>query len=110
MDIAFKLTDANDDISPRYYDVLGKLKYQFGSRHVLSAHILQAGDDLELDPSTLGDSQDGALETGWGNTYGWLNWQAFFSPRIRARTVASAGRISRSRVGFMEELGTGQGS
>jgi hypothetical protein len=109
MDIAFKLTDVDDDISPRYYDVFGKVKYQLGSRHLVSAHILQAGDDLELDPSTFDDSQDGALETGWGNTYGWLNWQAFFSPRIRAQTVASAGRISRSRVGFSEELGRVRG-
>ncbi len=109
MDLAFKLTNVNDDLSPKYYDLLGKVKYQLGSRHLLSAHVLQAGDHLELDPSALGDSQDGALATRWGNTYGWLNWQAFFSSRVRVRTVASAGRVDRSRVGFMEELGRVRG-
>ncbi len=105
MDIAFKLTDVDNDLSPRYYDVLGKVRYQLGSRHLLSAHILHADDNLRLDPSTLGDAEDGELSTGWGNSYGWLTWKAFFTPSIRAQTVASVGRISRSRVGFMEEPG-----
>ncbi len=109
MDLAFKLTDVNNGISPVYYDLLGKVRYQIGSRHLLSANILQAGDELELDPDVLGDSQDGALSTGWGNTYGWLTWKAFFSPRVRAQTVASAGKISRSRVGFMSEPGRVRG-
>ena len=105
MDIAFKLTDVNNDLSPRYYDMLGKVSYQLGARHLLSAHFLYANDDLRLDPRALGDSEDGALSTGWGNRYGWLTWKAFFSPRVRAQTVTSVGRISRSRVGFMEEPG-----
>ncbi len=109
MDIAFKLTDVDNDLSPRYHDVLGKVKYQLGSRHLLSAHLLQAGDNLELDPSTLGDSEDGELATRWGNTYGWLTWKAFFTPAVRAQTVLSAGQISRSRVGFMYEPGRVRG-
>jgi len=110
MDIAMKLTDVNDDISPRYYDLLGKVKYQIGSRHLLSAHFLHAGDDLFLDPEALADDDTvGELSTGWGNSYGWVTWKAFFSPRVRAQTVASAGRISKSRVGFMEEPGRIEG-
>jgi hypothetical protein len=109
MDVAFKLTDVDNGVSPVYYDVLGKVKYQLGSRHILSAHILHAGDNLELDPDVLGESQDGDLSTGWGNTYGWLTWKAFFTPRIRAQTVASMGRISRSRLGFMSEPGRIEG-
>ena len=105
MDIAFKLTDIDNDLSPKYFDLLGKVRYQLGSRHLLSAHFLHADDNLELDPSTLGDSEDGELTTGWGNTYGWVTWKAFFTPRVRAQTVASVGRISRSRVGFMVEPG-----
>jgi hypothetical protein len=109
MDIAFKLTNVDPGISPKYYDLLGKVKYQLGSRHLLSAHLLHAGDKLDLDPSAVGDSEDGELFTRWGNTYGWITWKAFFTPRIRAQTVASGGRISRSRVGFMEELGRNRG-
>ncbi len=110
MDLAFRLTDVDNGLSPKYHDLLGKVRYQLGSRHVLSAHILQAGDGLDLDPDVLGDGdEDGELSTAWGNTYGWLTWKAFFTPRIRAQTVVSAGGISRSRVGFMSEPGRVEG-
>jgi hypothetical protein len=109
MDVAFKLTDVDPGITPRYYDLLGKVKYQLGSRHLLSAHILQGGDHLELDTDAIGEGGLGELSTGWGNSYGWLTWNAFFSPRIRARTVASVGKISRSRIGNMSEPGRNRG-
>jgi len=101
MDIAFRLTDVNSGFSPKYYDFLGKAKYQLGGRHVLSANVLQAGDHLNLDPDVFQDSQDGHLSTEWGNTYAWMTWKAFFSSRVRAQTVLSGGRISRSRIGFV---------
>lgn len=110
LDIALALTDADPGFSPVYYDFLGKVKYQLGSRHLLSAHFLQAGDDLELDPDALLDEdEEGELATGWGNTYGWLTWKAFFTPRVRAQTVASGGSVSRSRVGYMSEPGRNAG-
>ena len=109
MDIAFKLTDVDDDIRPRYYDALGKVEYQLGSRHILSLHALQAGDNLSLDPDVFGEEEDGLLITNWGNSYGWLTWKLFVNPRVRARTILSAGRISRSRVGFVEDPGRIEG-
>lgn len=110
MDVAFRFTDVDPGISPRYYDLLGKLKYQLGSRHTLSAHVLQAGDNLKLDTDALGEFTDqGRLRTHWGNAYGWLTWKAYFSPRIRAQTVASAGRVARERIGFVSEPGRVRG-
>ena len=110
MDIAFKLTDVDNEIKPRYYDALGKVEYRFGSRHLLSFHVLQAGDNLSLDPDVLGDEEgDGQLRTKWGNSYGWMTWKTFLSSRVRARTIFSGGRISRSRVGFAEEPGRNEG-
>jgi len=52
---------------------------------------------------------DGQLRTEWGNSYGWLTWKMFLSPRVRARTIFSVGRISRSRVGFVEDPGRIEG-
>jgi hypothetical protein len=110
MDIAFKLTDVDDDLKPRYYDALGKVEYQLGSRHLFSLHVLQAGDNLTLDPEVFGDDEStGELITEWGNTYGWLTWKAFISPRVRTRTILSGGRISRSRTGFSSEPGRVEG-
>jgi hypothetical protein len=109
LDIALSMTDSDPGISPKYYDLLGKVQYQLGSNHVVSAHFLQAGDKLDLDPDALDDGSDGELSTGWDNTYGWITWKAFFSPRVKARTIVSAGRITRSRNGFMEEFGRIEG-
>lgn len=109
LDIAFSLTDVNDDISPRYYDVLGKVEYQLGERNAVSAHVLHAGDRLELSQDALSDGSTGRLGNGWGNSYGWLTWKAFPSPRARARTLLSGGRISRNRSGFQEEPGRIEG-
>lgn len=105
LDIALSMTDADPGISPKYYDMLGKLQYQLGSKHVLSAHLLHAGDRLDLDQDALESDAIGALNTGWDNTYGWVTWKTFFSPQVRARTIASAGRITRSRSGLFEEPG-----
>lgn len=110
LDYVMKMTDSDDDISPRYYDLLGKLTYQLGDRHLLSAHILHGADDLTLAPDVLAsDNTRGSLSTGWGNSYGWITWKAFFSPRIRARTLASLGRVTKRRIGSVEELGRMEG-
>jgi hypothetical protein len=104
MDIVLNMTDASDDISPKYYDFLGKVQYQLGAKHLLSGHFLYGGDDLNLDPEALADDDtSGELGTSYGNAYGWLSWKAFFSPRVRAQTIASAGRVTRSRIGNMLE-------
>ncbi|MGD8362254.1 MAG: carboxypeptidase regulatory-like domain-containing protein [Gemmatimonadota bacterium] len=110
MDIAFKLTDVNDDINPRYYDAFFKAQYQLGSRHLLSLDLLQAGDHLWLNTEEIGtDAGVGELETNWDNSYGWLTWKAYFTPSVRARTLASLGRVTRRRVGYWEEMGRATG-
>jgi outer membrane receptor protein involved in Fe transport len=109
LDIALSMTDTDPGISPTYYDVLGKAQYQIGSSHVVSAHLLHAGDRLDLDPDALESDAIGKLGTGWDNSYAWLTWKAFLSPRVRFRTIASAGRITRSRKGNMEEPGRAEG-
>ncbi|MFC1660356.1 TonB-dependent receptor domain-containing protein [Gemmatimonadota bacterium] len=105
LDIALSMTDVDPGISPKYYDVLGKVQYQVGAKNVLSAHLLHAGDHLDLEQDALEEDVIGDLVTGWDNTYGWITWKSFLSPRVRARTVASAGRVTRSRIGDMEEPG-----
>lgn len=110
MDLAFDFTGVNKGINPRYYDALFKAQYQLGSRNLLSVHLLQAGDGLWLDTDQLGeDDQEGELETEWQNTYGWLTWRAYLNPRARVQTLASAGRVTRSRVGFWEDPGRASG-
>ena len=104
MDVVLKLTDADDDLSPQYYDVLGKVKYQLGSHHLLSGHFLLARDHLRLDVDNLGD-EDGFLSTRWGSGYGWLTWKAFYTPWLTSSTMVSVGQVTRRRAGYIEDPG-----
>ena len=54
LDLLLALTDNNDpdeEISPNYFDVFGKVQYQLGANHRLAVHVLYAGDNLTfVDP------------------------------------------------------------
>lgn len=100
LDIALALTGGNDDLSPQYWDAFGKLQYQPHRKHMLSASILHASDNLSLSDEVLA-----FVETGWKSSYSWVAWDADFNSRLTARTMAWAGRVTRHRAGLGEELG-----
>lgn len=93
LDLVFALLDEEEAPSPTYYDVLAKATYRLNNRHRLSMHLLQAEDDLTFDD---GDDQ---VDTGYGNAYGWLTWEATLTPRVFVRTLASVGRVTTNRRG-----------
>ena len=92
--------DDNDDISPKYFDVMGKVELLVGARHRFSAHVLYAGDDLNL---TIFESptEQAELHTDWRNANAWLNWDWQLSPSMNASTTLSIASLSRSRTGFL---------
>ena len=91
--------NTNDDLSPKYFDGMGKVELLVGTRHRLSAHVLYAGDDLDL---TDFDSptERGELHTDWRNVNTWLNWDWQLAPSVDASTMLSVASLSRSRTGF----------
>ena len=93
LDIVLGLTGGNDDLSPTYYDVFGKLSYQLDSDHLLSARVLYGGDSLDF----LDDTD--RLESGWTSGYVWLDWDARLSQSVSTNTLVSLGRVTRSRDG-----------
>jgi hypothetical protein len=100
LDIAMALTGGNDGISPQYWDVFGKVQYQPHRKHLFSASVLHASDNLSLSDETLQ-----FLDTGWKSSYSWVAWDADFNSRVTARTMAWAGRVTRHRAGLGEDLG-----
>ncbi|MCK5651733.1 MAG: TonB-dependent receptor, partial [Gemmatimonadetes bacterium] len=75
-------------------DLFSKVRYELRPGHRVSAQILHAGDDnhgVEMDSTVY--------RVRYGNSYGWLNWEADFSRDLSARTVASLGRVARDREG-----------
>jgi outer membrane receptor protein involved in Fe transport len=84
----------DEDLRPSYYDVFSKVQYELRPGHRVSAQILHAGDDnhgVEMDSTVY--------RVRYGNSYGWLNWEADLNPDLSARMVASLGRVAQDREG-----------
>ncbi|MFQ5632587.1 MAG: TonB-dependent receptor plug domain-containing protein, partial [bacterium] len=81
-----------DDFDPSYYDLFGKVQYFLSDKHLISAHILRSYDNMFAK-----DTEYESLDASYGNTYGWLKWDAQFSSSLLAQTVLSAGRVGKDR-------------
>jgi len=97
IDYVLQLAGADEQIKPSYYDVYGKVQHRLGKKHILSAHVLHAGDNMHFrgEDSDAGDT----LETSYGNSYVWLNLKSKPSERLTAQSVVSAGRVDHDRKG-----------
>jgi hypothetical protein len=92
------------DESPRYWDAFGKLESSLGSGQTLQLNFLVAEDDFSLnakDGFGLDESEAGGerYRSRWGNQYVWLTHGAVVEPDLFIESIASAGRIDRSRSG-----------
>ena len=92
-------TDEGEDLSPKYFDAMGKVELLVGTRHRLSAHVLYAGDDLDI---TVIESptERGEWHTDWRNANAWFNWAWQLYPSLDASTTLSLASLARSRTGF----------
>ena len=99
LDLAFRLAQTNDSINPRYYDVFGKVQYDFDRAGRIGFHVLDAGDAL-----TYLDTPDPSIRSRYRSSYAWMNWEARFG-RLRGQTVASLGRLRWQRDGDRVENG-----
>jgi len=89
-----KILHEANGAEPTYYDVFGKVQYQLSPRHLISGHLLHAGDDFAV------VEEDGTeVHSAWGSSYLWMNWTADFTPTLSAQTTVSAGWVTRSRRG-----------
>ncbi len=95
LDLVLQLMNEEEDLSPKYYDLLGKVEYQLAPDHTLSAHLLHADDNLSL---LEGDKDDS--KTGYGNSYSWLNLKSALGPRLSVRTTLALGRVTADRNGI----------
>jgi len=103
MGLLIRLIGEDRRLSPQYWDVFGRVSWQPDNHNLISAHVLHARDDFGLHEAEDIDAVD--VDTGWGSSYAWLSWKATPHARVSANTVASAGRVTRERGGFIEDLG-----
>lgn len=90
--------NANDELSPRYYDVLAKVELLASPRHRVSGHVLWAGDDLGL-ATTEPPSKRASLHTDWSNLNVWGGWSWAMRDNLEVSTVLSGSRLTRARTG-----------
>jgi len=95
LDLVLDLVGEGNDLSPKYYDALGKVEYRLNSKHTLSANVLQAGDRFDL----MEEDASAELHSRYGNGYGWLRVASALTPRVFAQTVLAAGAVTRQRQG-----------
>lgn len=101
LDLALAFTDSDPAISPRYYDILGKVLYRLGSRNVVSGHFLFARDALVLNTTDGDMTLD--LSSHWGSDYGWITWKTFPGSGLRIASTVSAGRVTGKRGGSADD-------
>ena len=96
LDIMLAIAGVSDEVSPGYWDMLGKVQYLLSDNHSLSVELLYAGDKITWDDPGAGSRVD----SRWANSYGWVTWRASLAARLRAETILSAGRVTRDRTGI----------
>jgi hypothetical protein len=97
LDLALALTNSNDSISPRYYDVFGKVQYDLTPNQRVAAHVLRGKDWMRY--QAVGDP---TIHSQYGSDYGWLSWDGTWN-RLRGSTVASLARLTWERSGAEQD-------
>ncbi len=99
-DVTFKLA-GDDETTPKFYDAMGKVEYKLNDKHMLSFHLLRAGDQTAVrDTNPLAYD---IYDTKYGNSYGWLNLKSFVTSKIYAKTMLFGGEITHQRSGAADK-------
>jgi outer membrane receptor protein involved in Fe transport len=99
LDLLMDVANEGRRLSPEYHDIFGKVSYELGSSHRLSARFLLAGDGFLLRNSELVDLDEVDFESDWNSRYGWLTWEAFPGPMVSVKTMGWFGELDRRRGG-----------
>ena len=93
-DIALQASGRDDDISPRYYDLMAKLEYDAAPGHTFSFHALRAGDGLRYERTN-----SPSLSSGYGSNQVWGRWRGEMSAGLRGEAVLAWNRLTWNRQG-----------
>ncbi len=97
-DLLMKLVGEDDEFSPEFYDLFGKISYQFHKNHSISTQFLMANDKL-----TFKDYFGNHADTEYGNSYLWMILKSSFAQRLFVETNLSWGRVNHDRKATIPE-------
>lgn len=95
LDVVLDIMDEKDAPRPTYYDVLGKIGYELGKKHTISANFLHAGDRLNFI-----EDDDDEDKTQYDDSYAWLTLKSFPGPKLYIQSILSFGRLFHDRNGI----------
>ena len=93
-DVALRLSDRDRDISPRYYDVSAKVEYAPAPAHVLSLHLLHAGDGFRYLRTN-----SPSLSSTYDSDYVWGRWRGSIGENLSGEAVVSWTHLAWNRNG-----------
>ena len=94
-----RLMSVVDDETTHFFnDMMGKVEFPLGGKHVMSMHVLRARDTAEVRDVEPGVAHD-IHDTSYDNNYGWLGLKSFHSDVLYSRTLLYAGEITHERNG-----------
>ena len=100
LDLVLALANADEDVdddqpSPRYWDLFGKVAYDLHPAHSVSLQILGSEDTLSFED--LEDEDPSFADTAYGNYYVWAKYQGILGSQLFVDSVLSAGVVDRNR-------------
>ena len=103
--LALSTEDSGDDDqpSPRYWDLFGKVDYDLHPSHTLGFRILGSEDTLSFEETEDGDYA--VADTAYGNQYVWIIHQGILSSQMFVDSALAAGTLDRSRSIEVDEAG-----
>lgn len=93
-DVALELADRDNDISPRYYDVTGKIEYDIRPDSTVSLHVLHAGDGFRYRRTN-----SPTLSSSYDSDYVWTRWRGNAGRDLSGEAVVSWARLEWNRDG-----------
>jgi hypothetical protein len=91
-----------EEISPSYYDLLGKTQLLWGEGSSISGNVLLARDRVDF----KGEASEESTSLGYGSQYAWITLKSAPTSSLLSQTVISKGQIQSDRggsVGGMSE-------
>ena len=87
-------TGDETDTKVRYYDLFGKMEYQFAPGQVFGVHVLHSDDTFKVSETTGRN-----LNSSYGNDHVWARWRAEFLSGLKGETVLGYSSLDWHRRG-----------
>ncbi|MFC1481239.1 carboxypeptidase-like regulatory domain-containing protein [Candidatus Neomarinimicrobiota bacterium] len=102
LDQFFQLIGEEEN-TPTFYDLMGKVEYKLNATHTISVHALHAGDKTAVRDGSRASEAHDIHDTKSASSYGWANLKSIHNPKLYSKVMAYGGLITHDRNGDAEK-------